>query len=47
MQIKLELLSHEIFSALENKDLLSHLIVYWKSTPSTQKDGPVMTDGSL
>lgn len=39
MQIKLELLSHEIVSGLENKDLLSHLTVYWKGVPNAQNDG--------
>lgn len=39
MQIKLELLSHEVVSGLENKDLLSHLTVYWKSVKNAQNDG--------
>ena len=39
MQVKLELLSPEIVSALENKELLIRFRVYGKSVIPTQTDG--------
>ena len=39
MQIKLELFSPEIVSAVENKELLSHFRIYRKSAASAQTDG--------
>ena len=45
--LSLELLSPEIVSVLENKELLSHFRVYRLSTTSAQTDGLITTDGSL
>ena len=45
MQMKLELFSTEIASAMENKDLLSLFRVYKKSATSAQTDGWITTDG--
>ena len=46
-QIKLELFSPEIVSALENKELLSHLRVCRKNTTIAQTGGGITTDGPL
>ena len=43
MQIKWKLLSLEIVSALEKKELLSHFRAYRKSATSEQTDGPLET----
>ena len=45
MQVKSELFSPEIVSALENKKLLSHFRVYRKSATSAKTYGWIMTDG--
>ena len=47
MQIRLELFSPEIISALENKDLLSHFRVYGTNASSAQMDGQIRTDAPL
>ena len=39
IQVKLELLSPEIVSALKNKEPVSHSAIYRKSAQNTQKDG--------
>ena len=46
-QVKLELLSPEIVSPLENKELLSHFRVYRKSATSEQIDRQISTDRPL
>ena len=47
MQIKLELFSPEIVSAVENKELLSHFRVHRKSAASAQTDGWKKTNEPL
>ena len=39
LQVKLELLSPEIVSALKNKEPVSHSAIYRKSAQNTRKDG--------
>ena len=46
LQVKLELFSPEIVSALENKELLSYFRVCRKIA-SAQMDGRITTDGPL
>ena len=47
MQIKLELLSPEIVSALKNKEMLSIFRVYRKNTTSSQMDGQITKNRPL
>ena len=47
MQVKLELFSPEIASALENIKLLSHFRIYRKSAESAQTDQRITTDRPL
>ena len=47
MEIKLELFSPEIVSALENEELLSHFRVYRKIATSAPTDRWITTDGRL
>ena len=47
MQIKLELLSPEIVSALKSKEMLSIFRVYRKNATSTQMDGQITKDRPL
>ena len=47
IQINLKLLSLEIVSALENKELLSRFRVYRKSATSAKTDGQISAEGPL